>query len=404
MIDNSVSYQIASKTGFRERIESLIPKVLSEQHSFALWFDNRSGKHNLLVHLGEPALVDNFEVEDSAPGFLISSFEGGSKSFLQADILINSEDLEIKKSNSLSAEKKEKLEDLLNSNNKYPSKNKRQPAFHLSNPSGKTEDEDYLKLVTKGLQFIKDGKLEKIVPARKTSVPTKNCYPVDLYFKLVEKYPRAFTYLVSVKGTGTWVGATPERLIRVQETKYFETDSLAGTQPNKPDLKLAEVSWTQKEIEEQALVSRYIINCFKQIRLREFEEHGPKTVVAGNLLHLKTSFKVDMDSANFQGLGTVMLKLLHPTSAVCGMPREESLHFLKEHENLDRRLFSGYLGPVNIEEETAIYVNLRCMEYHGETSSLYAGAGVTEDSDPEKELEETELKFNTILEVLEHIS
>ena len=98
MIDNSLSYQITSKTGFRERIESLIPKVLSEQHSFALWFDNRSGKHIFLVHLGEPELVNNFEVEDSDPGFLLSSFEGSNKSFLKADLLINSEDLEIKKS------------------------------------------------------------------------------------------------------------------------------------------------------------------------------------------------------------------------------------------------------------------------------------------------------------------
>ena len=76
----------------------------------------------------------------------------------------------------------------------------------------------------------------------------------------------------------------------------------------------------QKDIEEQALVERYVISCFKKIRLREYDEHGPKTMIAGNVLHLKTEFEVDMVATNFPQLGSVMLNLLHPTSAVCGMP------------------------------------------------------------------------------------
>ena len=92
---------------------------------------------------------------------------------------------------------------------------------------------------------------------------------------------------------GTWIGASPETLI---ETKgdIFTTMSLAGTQKATGDNPLKSVAWTQKEIEEQALVSRYIVSCFKKIRLREYEEHGPKTVLAGNLLHLRSDFKINM--------------------------------------------------------------------------------------------------------------
>jgi isochorismate synthase len=160
------------------------------------------------------------------------------------------------------------------------------------------------------------------------------------------------------------------------------------------------VAWTEKEIEEQAMVSRYIINCFKKIRLREYEEHGPRTASAGNLLHLKTEYEVDMKATNFPQLGSVMLKLLHPTSAVCGMPLNNALEFLNKNEGYDRQFYSGYLGPVNFRNESHIFVNLRCMQIHERQATLYAGAGVTIDSIPEKELEETEMKMDTLQKVL----
>jgi isochorismate synthase len=159
---------------------------------------------------------------------------------------------------------------------------------------------------------------------------------------------------------------------------------------------LKSVAWTQKEIEEQALVCRYIINCFKKIRLREYEEHGPRTMVAGNLMHLKTVYEVDMTATNFPQLGSVMLKLLHPTSAVCGMPFDHALNFLKTNEQYDREFYSGFLGPVQVNNNSQIFVNLRCMQVFENQARLYAGAGVTIDSIPEKEFEETEIKMRNL--------
>jgi isochorismate synthase len=158
--------------------------------------------------------------------------------------------------------------------------------------------------------------------------------------------------------------------------------------------------WTQKEIEEQALVSRYIVNCFKKIRLREYEEVGPRTAIAGNLMHLRTDFTVDMQATNFPQLGTVMLELLHPTSAVCGMPKEPALAFIRAGEGFDRQFYSGYLGPVNIAGESHMFVNLRCVQLVAGKAILYAGAGITADSVPEKEWTETELKCQTLLQAL----
>ena len=150
------------------------------------------------------------------------------------------------------------------------------------------------------------------------------------------------------------------------------------------------------------MVSRFIINCFKKIRLREFTEKGPKTAKAGNLLHLKTVFEVNMDETNFAELPTVMLDLLHPTSAVAGMPKEPAIDFINKHEGLDRGFYSGFLGPVGMDNSTHVFVNLRCMQLFKDHVRLYAGAGVTEDSDPEKEYLETEMKCNTLLNKIIH--
>ena len=205
----------------------------------------------------------------------------------------------------------------------------------------------------------------------------------------------------STLAVGIWMGATPELLLSVEDKKKFTTVSLAGTQVIADDFPLAKAAWTQKEIEEQAMVSRYIINCFKKIRLREFEEYGPKTVRAGNLAHLKTTFEVDMAEVNFPQLGTVMLELLHPTSAVCGMPMKPAFEFLKENEGYDRQYYSGYLGPTNVQNETRLFVNLRCMKIEGNQATLFAGAGITEDSEPESEWNETEVKMQTLLNILQ---
>jgi isochorismate synthase len=234
------------------------------------------------------------------------------------------------------------------------------------------------------------------VPAKVKIQPMDREFDLTATFlSLCRAYPNAFINFFHIAQIGTWIGATPEVLIKTKD-RYFYTMALAGTQRAQGENPLKSAAWTQKEIEEQALVSRYIVNCFKKIRLREYDEIGPKTSIAGPLLHLKSEFRVDMEITNFPQLGSVMLDLLHPTSAVCGMPREKALEFLSREESFDRSFFAGYLGPVNIQKETAIFVNLRCARLRGDKAILYAGAGITEDSIPEKEWEETELKCDII--------
>lgn len=268
-----------------------------------------------------------------------------------------------------------------------------------------TAKERYKQSVEKAISEIKAGNFAKIVLSRTKSLTYSERFDPFLAFKkLCNAYPSAFVSLVNLPEMGeSWLGATPETLVSIDSEGIFKTTSLAATQlsqNNNTDQKLSDVRWGQKEIQEQALVSRYIVECFKKIRLREYYEKGPRTVQAGNLYHLRTDFEVDTFEVNFPELGSVMLKLLHPTSAVCGTPKEPALQFIRAVEGYDRSFYSGYLGPVKVNQETSLFVNLRTLRLSNGVATLFAGAGITEDSNPEREWEETDMKCDTLLRVL----
>ncbi len=344
------------------------------------------------------------ELETAPAGFYFAPYheaESHKAHFIKADLSLSSEDNQIHISPTLNNTASvdtftDQLKDI-----------SRQEGFEVSaflsnHKMGEKSKDEFKQLVQESIEAISEGSYQKIVPARNKQISLPgNFDPVREFSKLCERYENAFISLVFVPGAGLWMGATPELLLSIENNKKFRTEALAGTQNIPHNFELSKASWTQKEIEEQALVSRYIINCFKSIRLREYNEYGPKTIKAGNLIHLKTEYTVDMEQVNYPLLGTAMLDLLHPTSAVCGMPMKPAAKFLKKKEGFDREYFSGYLGPANINNQTSLFVNLRCMRILKNRAVLFAGAGVTEDSDPEHEWLETEMKFQTLLNVIQ---
>lgn len=260
--------------------------------------------------------------------------------------------------------------------------------------------------VARSVEQIKHGNFQKVVLSRIDVQALGADFDLcDAFERLCQMYPTAFVaaiYLPELQNI--WLCATPETLVSQDAQGVFRTISLAGTQSGLDaegnTLSLSEARWSQKEIEEQAYVSRYIIECFKKIRLREYIENGPKTVLAGNLMHLKTEYAVHTQELHYPGLITQMLGLLHPTSAVCGTPKEAALDWILQTEKHDRSLYSGYLGPINLASETHLFVNLRTVKIAGDEACYFAGCGITEDSDPEKEWQETQMKCQTLQRVI----
>lgn len=381
-----INAQEKIKLSEKELIRQLIGNALFNGYPFSLWKMPGHDIKQLIIAPKGVIRLKEINLEDSESGFVFAPFNPAAEKILfPAEYHIEFENGTLKS----------KVNGTLLPIEQLPT----ELPFFIQNYV-KAVDQDYIELVKTCVGQIEQGVLEKIVPSRfKDVTVTSDFNLLDAFDSLCTQHPQALVSLVSSRETGTWLGATPELLVSIAQNK-FKTVALAGTLPYSPTSDLRKVAWTQKEIEEQALVCRYIISCFKKIRLREYEEHGPKTSVAGNLMHLKTEFEVDLLTTNFPQLGSIMLKLLHPTSAVCGMPLEPAMEFLTNQEGYDREYYSGYLGPIHFKSESHLYVNLRCMQLFNDKVRLYAGAGVTADSMADAEWNETEIKMNNLLKIV----
>ncbi|HNS00922.1 MAG TPA: chorismate-binding protein [Anaerolineae bacterium] len=260
---------------------------------------------------------------------------------------------------------------------------------------------EYCTLVDSAIDFIVASGIKKVVVSRAASTHLAVGFdPATTFQALCRRYPAAFVSLVAIPGVGTWIGASPELLLAT-DGRALHTMALASTQALPPDRPLHAVRWAAKEIEEQALVGDYIRDFFGRAGAQQVQEVGPRTVAAGNVVHLQSDFTVEAPRDQLMTLANRVLHELHPTSAVCGMPKDKALAFILQHEGYDRSFYSGYLGPVHIDGQSQLYVNLRCMQL-GETHAyLYVGGGVTADSSPDAEWRETELKADTLLAVLQ---
>jgi isochorismate synthase len=250
----------------------------------------------------------------------------------------------------------------------------------------------HLKLVKKGVDFIKLNKAKKIVLSRKEVISYSKLDVLNTFKKMLSNYVNAFVYVWFHPSIGLWMGATPERLINLKE-QNIKTMALAGTQPF---LGSMDVQWHEKEKNEQQYVTDFILQNIK-ITVKNIQAVGPYTVKAGNLLHLRTDITGELITANSL---EKIVNSLHPTPAVCGLPKQVATQFILENEGYDRTYYSGYLGELNMIEKTHLFVNLRCMQIEKKTVSIYIGGGITEDSIPINEYEETVSKAAVMKKVL----
>ena len=255
--------------------------------------------------------------------------------------------------------------------------------------------DEHQKLVAKGIKSIKKGEFKKVVLSRKQIQDVSDFDLIETYLKLLSLYPNAFVYVWYHPKIGLWLGATPETLLKV-ESNQFKTMSLAGTQVFKKDLKPC---WTDKEIEEQNLVTTYIVEKLtsfsKKIKLSE-----TTSVKAGTLWHLRTDIVGVLDETKEDSLEQ-LIKMLHPTPAVCGLPKNAAKNFILKNENYNRSFYTGFLGELNMDaKSTSLFVNLRCMQIVDNKAIIYVGGGITKESDPEKEWKETVSKSNIMRKVL----
>ena len=241
------------------------------------------------------------------------------------------------------------------------------------------------------------GRFRKLVLSRRQETPCPVGFSWErAFWAACRRYVHSYVYLFHTPQTGFWLGATPEILLAGEAGEY-RTVALAGTQFLKGG-KLPG-AWSEKNVREQAFVTEYIGQCLREQGIAPCME-GPYTVTAGALAHLKTDICFTLPSP--AALGN-LLHALHPTPAVCGLPKQEAFRFIAAHEGYDREYYAGFLGRIDPAGRTALYVNLRCMQWKGAGSGgirLYAGGGLLPASVLADEWMETERKLQTMKYVM----
>ncbi|MBN2175706.1 MAG: chorismate-binding protein [Bacteroidales bacterium] len=215
------------------------------------------------------------------------------------------------------------------------------------------------------------------------------------FVRMQNNYPQAFCHLIHIPGTGTWAGATPETLLRI-EGELAQTVSLAGTQALS-DYEKRPI-WQEKDLEEQQIVTDYIEDLLKKYHFKNYKKENLENANAGHLVHLATRFS--FEKRNIESNLGFFLSALHPTPAICGFPKEKALEMILKTENHNREYYAGFCGPVNYLSRTDLFVNLRCMKILPDSLALFLGGGLTAKSDPAKEWDETVLKSQTLKKLI----
>lgn len=205
---------------------------------------------------------------------------------------------------------------------------------------------------------------------------------VYIYHNLTLNYPNAMVYWVHLPHLGiNWLGATPETLVKKVGTD-LHTVALAGT-------KLPNAQWTDKERHEQQLVTDYILDTISEF---EYSKASTISTNTGVVEHLTTPITIHNTSEKIN----MIAEKLHPTPAICGLPKDEAYKTILDTEKHDREYYCGIVGILDIEGVSQLFVNLRCMKMAENKAQIFVGGGLTASSQMEQEWKETERKANTL--------
>lgn len=245
------------------------------------------------------------------------------------------------------------------------------------------EKEEYLERLERTIKLIKNTGIPKLVISRRKKISYSEICVEGTFTNLCRNYPNAFVYAFKNEDE-VWCGAFSELLGKFdKKTGIFETMSLAGTLSLKDD-------WREKELDEQQTVTDYIASILtaysKEVIQSEITDH-----ISGNIKHLRTDLTAKINAEQLDRL----IGELHPTPAVCGVPVDFCKEAIQKIEKYPREYYAGY-SRIEMEDTVYFFVNLRCAKIWQDHAALFVGGGITAQSSPEIEWNETELKSQAI--------
>jgi menaquinone-specific isochorismate synthase len=256
--------------------------------------------------------------------------------------------------------------------------------------------------VGKAVESVKQGDLRKVVLAQALRVELASDFSVpDVLGRLAATYPDCYRFMLTPEGGATFFGATPERLVSLRG-RTVRTEALAGSTgrgdtPAEDEWLAAELLKSEKDIHEHELVANAVRDQLEpfaaSVRIGERSVRRLATVQ-----HLRTSITAELaDDEHILSL----VEALHPTPAVGGLPPDAALRTIRETEAFDRGWYAAPVGWVDAAGNGTFAVGIRSAVASERTATLFAGAGIVADSDPDREWDEVQLKYRPMLDELE---
>ncbi len=264
--------------------------------------------------------------------------------------------------------------------------------------------EHYEQAVERATELIAAGRLEKIVLAREVQVHAGGgapAYdPAAIFGVLREEFPSCFVFCVG-RGAATLIAASPELLVR-REGHRVSTLALAGSTRRSADPSVdahlgEQLLRDSSYREEHAIVARRIERTLRPHAIWVAAAPEPELVRIANIQHLATPIRAQL-AAPMEALE--LAELMHPTPAVGGEPLAGAAPLIPALEGLDRGWYTGPVGWADATGDGEFCVALRCALLRGADARCYAGNGIVRDSDPARELAETEVKLQALLPLL----
>lgn len=248
---------------------------------------------------------------------------------------------------------------------------------------------------------IDNGHIQKVVFARALDVSfDRTPSLVSAFSRLVERYTNTYRFYFEPHPGHVFLGATPELLVRTHG-RHLETLALAGSirrgQTSQEDKELgAALLASQKNRLEQEIVVKRICNELSPLCESFKYPKEPTLRRLPNIQHLETRIRGRLKRPGI----FAPVQALHPTPALAGQPRQAALEMIRHHEPLPRGGYGAPVGWITPQGDGEMAVAIRSAVFRESAGRLYAGAGILAESQPEKEWQETVLKFKPMMEAL----
>ena len=255
---------------------------------------------------------------------------------------------------------------------------------------------DWNRLMNAIAKGINSGEMTKVVSSREVEFTSETPYNVSsILANLVDNNPNCFIFGYEKDGR-TFVGASPEILVRHRGSEILSY-ALAGTAPKDgPNAWTKEQLLTNKKnLVEHNIVRNRIVNTMRQIT-PDITVGETGIMELSHLYHLRTIITAKDSTKSL----VEWAKLLHPTPALGGEPREKALALLQEYESHERGMYAAPFGFMKDMGDGIVVVAIRSALIMDNVLYAYAGCGVVADSDADEEYAETNNKMRTILDAL----